>query len=102
MNYEELTHGFESIMSEYKELHIHYTQRLRALLIQYNNNIVYKYNENKSVELSNAYIDELKDVFADIKRKHSITQNANQQDIFRKQQTNQNRYNSDNQYPPKE
>ena len=102
MNYEELIHGFESIMSEYTEMHIHYTQRIRALLIEYNSNNIYKYNENESVELSNACIEELKNVFADIKQKHSITQNASQQDIFRKQHTSQNRYTSDNQYPPKE
>lgn len=101
MNFEEFTYRFESIMSEYTELHIQYTQQLRALLIEYNNNIIYKYNETKSVELSNAYIEELKDVFADIKCKHSIAQNANRQDIFREQQTSQNRYTSDNQYPPK-
>ena len=102
MNYKELIDSFESTLSEYESLHENYTRQLRKLLIEFNDNHIYSFDENRFTELNNAFIDEMKDVFSDIKQKHSIAQNANRQDIFREQQTSQNRYTSDNQYPPKE
>ena len=105
MNYEELVDEFESVMLEYTSLLNQHTQHLRELLIRYNNNNTkyeYLYLKNTPTDLSNAIIDDLKSVFADIKQKHNIKQNTNVQDMFRMQQTSQNRYTSDNQYPPKE
>ena len=103
MNYEELVGEFESVMSEYTSQLNQHTQHLRELLIRYNNNNTkYEYLKNTSTDLSNAIIEELTRVFADIKQKHNIKQNTNVQDMFRMQQTCQNRYTTDNQYPPKE
>ena len=102
MNYKELIDSFEYTLSEYESLHENYTRQLRKLLIEFNDNHIYSFDENRFTKLNNAFIDEMKDVFADIKQKHNIKQNTNVQDMFRMQQTSQNRYTSDNQYPPKE
>lgn len=104
MNYEELVGEFESVMSEYTSLHNQHTQHLRELLIKYNNNNTkyeYLYLKNTYTDLSNAIIEELTSVFADIKQKHNIKQNTNVQDMFRTQQTSLNPYDSDNPYPHK-
>ena len=101
MNYKELIDSFEYTLSEYESLHENYTRQLRKLLIEFNDNHIYSFDENRFTELNNAFIDEMKDVFYDIKQKHSIAQNANRQDMFRKQQTSLNPYDSDNPYPHK-
>lgn len=92
---------FESILNEFDKEQEGYTNRLRNILIEFNDGkelYEFKSIDNKSVDLSKAFIPELKDVVSDIKCQQDsvarIEKNAN----ILKEMTSCNKYGPGNEY----
>ncbi len=98
MTTEELIQASERILETYKSVVEDCTQKMRELLIKYNNNDVLYVDTNQTIQLDEASIGQMKIIISKIIMENNKQVRAQQQSQYRDIQTKPNKYGPENEY----
>lgn len=98
MTINELIQAANQVLDKHKCLEDECTQRLRNLLIEYNNNDILYESTNLTIKLNEASIEQMKFIISEIIMKNDSQVRAQQQSQYRDIQTKLNKYGPGEEY----